>query len=377
MSIDVSARLAAVLASRSFRMVCRATITRGRSVLAADLPVDTGREECDGTLRVPERVSLQIPRIIDGMDWSAAGTVSPILPFGQRLHVKLGIDVGADGMEWINRGEFLIHDTEANDRSISINAVGLLALVDEAQLVSPFKPTGTLLSSVRRLVEPAVTVRAHPDLVDRAVNTGLAMDDNRLSNLELLLDSWPAYAQMQPEGYLLIIPGGVYGDHSPDDVGMYLQRRAFPGNNVPRANIVSTSTSASRDGIVNAVVVRGTASNGAPVQASVYDQTGGPTSYGGPFNPLPVPTYYSHAAATTKQIAGAMARYLLNQRSAPWRESWRAEVVPQPRLLLNDAVNYYPEASFESVRRVYIQRLVLPYTAASGPMQVTVREVPA
>lgn len=356
-------------------MVCRATITRGRDVLATDLPVESGTEESDGTLRIPERVTVTIPKTIDGVDWSADGVDSPIMPFGQRLHIKLGIAVGTDGYEWINRGEFLITRVDKRGRTITITAAGLLTLHEEASMTSPFRLTGTLFASIRKLVEPGLTVVKHPDLEDRAVNTGLTMVDNRLDNINTLLKSWPARGQVHPDGYLELLPAELYGAGATDN-DMYLQRRHPPGNDVVRPNVVEVAASADREGFINCVVVRGKLAGGAPVQVAVYDQSGGPADYRGPFNPFPVPYIYDADLVGFKRFAYAIAKSELRRLSAPYRRAWNVSAVPQPRYLLNDQLNYYPDADMDVPVRVVIERLVMPYTAASGPMQLTIRELP-
>ena len=372
MSIEVSDRLASVLAGRSFRMVCKATITRGAEVLAADLPVDVGREECDATLRVPERVTLTIPRVIDGVDWSAAGTDSPLMPYGQRVHVKLGVAVGADGYEWINRGEFLLQEVDFTGAQITVTAVGLLALVDEAELVAPYLPTGTIGAAIRRLVEPALTVVISPDLTDRAVSSGLTIDQDRLQGVLDLLDAWPARAQVTPDGYLHVLPADEYGT-AVDDTGMIIQRR-HDDTGTSRPNVVQVSTASSRSGVTNAMVVRGSNTDGAPIQGVAYDTSGGPASYGGPFNPLPVPEYFSHGTVRSVAIATAVARAMLNRKTAPFRRAWKVDAVPQPRLLLGDQLVYQP-GDGQDPADVVVERVVMPYTAESGAMLLTLREI--
>lgn len=374
MSIPVSERLAAILGSRQFRFITRVTITRGGDVLAADLPVESGREEGDATLRVPERVTVTIPTVIDGVDWSANAADSPIMPFGQRLHVKIGVDVGADGYEWINRGEFLITKVDKGLRTITITAAGLLTLHDEALLVAPFRPTGTLLSSIRKLIEPGLTVVKHPDVVDQAANSGLAMVDNRLDNVEKILAAWGARGQVHPDGYYEILPGEQWGEGA-TDTDMFLQRRHADEDPTLRPNITSIAASADREGYTNCVVYRGESTTGAPLQVVVYDQSGGPADYRGPFNPFPVPFIFDSGTVELKQLALVFARIMLRQRSAPYRRAWRVDAVPQPRYLINDLLYYFPDETLDVPVRVVIETLSLPYTAASGPMTLTIREL--
>jgi hypothetical protein len=373
--IPVSDRLAGVIGSRNFRMVCRATITRGAEVLATDLPVDVGREESDVTLRVPERVTLQIPRVIDGVDWSADGLASPIMPWGQRVHVKIGIGVGADGYEWINRGEFLIHDVDVTGDTITVTAVGLLFLLEEARLVAPYKPTGNLSTAIRRLIEPALTVKIDSALTDRSASGTNVVEEDRLQGVLDLVAAWPAECHVTPAGYLQIEPQGTYAASL--DADLYILRYHVPGNTLLKPNVHKVTTNATRDGVVNAVVGRGVNTAGAPISAAVYDRSGGPASYGGPFNPLPVPDFISHPAARTVQLAGAMARVRLAQLASPFRRAWQLDCVPNPRILLRDQLLYFPyrgdvDRSFTTV----VDRLVMPYTAASGPMVLKLREIP-
>lgn len=376
MSIQVSDRLDAVLAGRTFRMVCRATITRGGQVLADDLPVHTGQEECDATLKVPERVTLHIPRVIDGIDWSADALTSPLSPFGQRVHVKLGISVGADGYEWINRGEFLLHDVDTTGPRIVVVAVGLLALLDEAKMVAPYKPTGTIATALRKLVEPALTVRIDPGLTDRAVSTGLAVDQDRLQGVLDLLDAWPAEARVTPDGYLHVTPVDA-ASTDPNEPSLYVQRYHFDGYDTLKPNVTEVATSTSRDGVTNAMVVRGQTADGAPISGVAYDTSGGPASYGGPFNPLPVPEFFSHGTVRTVPIATAVARAMLKRKLAPFRRAWKVDMVPQPRYLLGDQVTYYDQRAItdDGTHLCRIERLVMPYTASSGRMQMTIREI--
>lgn len=372
MSIAVSERLSGVLASRTFRMICRATITRGSQVIATDLPVDVGREECDVTLRVPQRITLQVPRVIDGVDWSADGAQSPIAPWGQRVHVKIGIGVGTDGYEWINRGEFLIYDVDVTGPTITITAVGLLYLLDEAKMVAPYKPTGTLVSAIRKLVEPALTVRVHADLVDRSAAGTNVVEEDRLQGVLDLVAAWPAQCYVTPAGYLQIEPPGT--KHYGTGADLYLIRGEGAANAYVRPNVTTVSTSATRDGIYNVAVGRGVNTAGAPITAAVYDTAGGPAAYGGPFNPLPVPAYVSHPAARTVPFVRLMAALHLQQRQSPFSRAWKLDAVPNPRILLGDSLEYFPEDDPDRTANVQVERLVMPYTAASGPMQLSIRE---
>lgn len=374
MSIPTSPRLSAILAGRTFQMICRATITRAGQILAADLPVDVGREEFDASVNVPERLTLQIPKRVDGTDWSDLTSSSPVAPYGQRVHVKIGVDTGPDGYEWLNRGEFLLHDVELAGPTVTINGVGLLALIDEARLFAPYNPVGTMKQTIRRLIEPALTVVFHPDLPDDRVITGnLIFEDDRLGALYQCLDNWPARAQVHPDGYLEVLPAESYGS-DPTGVGLVLQRYHMLEQPHLTPNVTDVSTSATRDGVVNTMVVRGTTSAGAQLIGVAYDRTG-PAAYGGPFNPLPVPQFIQRSIIPTQGIANQLAQTYLRAKRVPFDRAWELRCVPQPKILGNDYLNYLPTLDTHDEGSVVVDKLTMPYTPSSGAMSLTVREV--
>lgn len=366
-----------VLNRRTFRMTARATVTRGGQVLASDIPISTGYEEADDALRVPERVTLSIPRMVDGVDWSPQDHDSPLAPYGQRLHVKLGIDLGADGTEWLDRGEFLIYQSglSADETSVDVTAQGLLTLVDEAGLIVPFAPGATFEASVRQLIEPGLTVALHPDLTggDATVPSTLNFDDDRLGALLQILEAWPARAQVLPSGYLLVMPADYYPG------GATVQRYNFDtddGFGQRFANVIHVSGSMTRDGIYNAVVARGMAADGGEVVGVAIDRSS-PTGTDGPFNRLPVPYYYFSPLLDTAAKAQKAAATTLDRVARPQPRRWKMTCSPDPRLLLNDLVDYLPVRSTDAAEQIpcVLEQLRMPYTADSGPMELTLRQV--
>lgn len=339
---------------------CRVESWLAGTLLADDIPVSAGWEEADGTLTVPERVTLTVPRRADGVDWAPDTDDHPLAANGQRLRVSLGIGLGGDRIEWFQRGEFVIHDAEPQGDSVAVEARGLLHLIDEARLVSPFQPSGTFVSTIRALVEPALTVAFHADLTDRAVPSGVTYDEDRLGALYEVLDAWPAQLRTAAAGHLIVEPvGATAGTIWLYDAG-------------PARIISDTAGKSSRDGAYTVVVARGTATDGGQVQGVAYDSSTGPHAHGGPFNPLPVPFYfYSPLLTTVTQCRSAAATILARKQ----RDSVRPiemSGVPHPVLQLRDQAiindgGYSGGYSVEGYR--------LPYVAGQGQMTLTVREI--
>jgi hypothetical protein len=377
--IDVSDEVAAILTSRTFVMSCRASVTLAGSILAENLPVTAGAEEFDDNLRVPERVMIRIPQVVDGVDLTPTGPDSALAPYGQRLHIKIGIGAAGRVTEWLDRGEFLIWQIELADTEIIVTAVGLLALIDEARFVTAWRPTGTLVTSLRTLIEPALTAVVDADVtaLDRAVPAALNDDEDRLAALLATLQAFPARGQVSPTGYLQVLPEDYYPD------GPNLDRYNFTtaeGVAQHFANILEIGGAITREGLHNTVVVRGMAAagDGSQVMGAVYDKTpGGATSLTGPFNPLPVPFFAFNPLMTTAEMCLAAAASILRRKAAESSQRLKVTCVPDPRTCGNDLVHYRHEPSTDEDReiRAVVEQLTLPYTSGSGPMTIILREV--
>lgn len=373
--IDVSADLMNVLRYGSYKLHARCYVTRGGRVLASDIPIISGGEEYDESLQVPERVTITVPREVDGVNLEPSTNLSPLAAYGQRLHVQLGVDVGAFGIEWFERGEFLIIDSKATGDSVDVVAVGLLALIEEARFVSPYNPSGlNLTTMVRNFCETAIPVLFDSALVDRAgpsAAAGVNYDEDRLGALWEVLDAWPAVCKVMPAGYLY-----VTNDTTPA-IDWNLFR--FNRDDAPfdTATVVRTQSGSTREGVANAIVCRGLMADGGQVQAVAYDTSGSASAYGGPFNTFPVPYFFQSPLMSTRQACLAAATQLLHRRQRQQFTRYDVECVPVPILTGRDGVGLIGDNPIpgRAVTETVVETLNLPYTADGGSMNLTLRGV--
>jgi hypothetical protein len=351
--ISLSAEALSVLTS-SFRYYCAVESWLGGTLLAASVPVVNGGEESDRSLRVPERVSFTVPRVADGVDWSPVEG-SALASDGQRLHVKLGVGLSQGQVEWFTRGRFLIQDSEVNGDQVDVVAVGMLALIDEARLISPYQPSGTLVSTLRGLLEPALTVLVDAGLTDRSVPSAINYDEDRLGAVLELLDAWPAAGYIDPEGFLQAVP-------ATQSTAPVIQLTDGVGGTVIRA-----SGGSKRDGAQNVIVARGTASDGSAVQGVSY-LTYGPKSYSGNFNPLPVPYFFSSPLLTTIGQCTAAANTIRDRKIRENAREYRVQMVPHPALQFGDVIGLTSASLGLAAVPCSIESLSLPYTVAGGSM---------
>lgn len=360
--LDLSAEAAALLTG-SFVMHTRVESWMGEELLSSEIPVTSGTEDVDRSLRVPERVSFTVPREDRGFSWDPKSDPDhPLAAFGQRLRVLIGIELSGGVIEWLQRGWFLIRETSLDGDSVSVEAVGLLALVDEAKFVSPYQPSGTFVTTLRGLVEPALTVDVDEAPTDRAVPGNMAWDEDRLGAVMELLDAWPADAIVTPDGNLT-----VTADVDPT-VPVLSLTDGLGGT------VVQWGGASSRDGAATVVVARGQASDGAQVQGVVEDlKTTSPLRSGGPFNPLPVPYFYFSPLLTTNAECRASARTILRRLRRTADRMVSAVAVPNPALVAGDLVTVTGVGLVN--QPCLVEALQMPLTPSSGPMTLTLRVV--
>jgi len=348
---------ALAVVQRSYTMQVRAESWLGGELLADDIPVASGSEERDRALGVPERVTLTVPIRDGGTDWSPISPDHPLAAFGQQLRIEYGIGVGRD-TEWINRGWFVITGSSTEGETVSVQAEGLLTLIEEAKFAAPFQPSGTLGSTVRSLVEPALTVQIDAALTDRSVPVGMQWDEDRMAALTEVLDSWPAVARVTEDGLLLVEPLV--------DTGTSVMELTDGTD----GTVVRWLGSSSRDGGANVVVARGEDFTGNPVQGVAYDtDQDSPLRYGGPFSLLPVPYFFqSPLLATVAQCRTAASAALARLRRSVSRRL-TVTLVPHPGLIPGDIVTVTGAGLTAAL--CVIETTNLPYSP--DEMQLTVR----
>jgi hypothetical protein len=358
--ITVSSDVRAILGG-SFVYTVQAQSWLGDQLLADDVPIADATETSDRSLKVPERVTLSIPKMANGVNWTPAFADSPLAANGQVLKISLGVGKGTDGVEWFQRGEFLIEEADEQDETIEVTCVGLLALIDEAQFIAPYQPTANISDTVRDLLEPAVSVNLDQAPTDRAVPvSAVNFDSDRLQALYDVLDAWPAIPFMDEQGFLEILPDTV--PTVADAVRSFTDQAG--------GTVITATGSSSRDGGFNVVVATGYASDGTELRAVAYLGTG-PWAYGsGTANPLPVPFGYSSPLMTTyAQVQAAAATVLRRKAREAALQSFTITAVPDPTIQLGDPVLITND--FVTGLLCTVETITLPYL----PGQMTLKVV--
>jgi hypothetical protein len=334
---------------------------RGDTLLYSDVPVSAGNLSMDRSLAVPERLTLTVPRLADGINWSPSENDDPLSPYGQLLQVGLGVFVG-NTEEILRLGWYVISDVSTDGDAVSVTASGLLQLLDEAKFTGPFEPSGTFTDTVKALAEPALTITVDGALTDRNVPLSMKWDEDRLGALHEVVDAWPAEAFVTEDGYLLIEPAP---DPTSDDPVWDVTDDAETGT------VVKWSSDGSRDGAYNVVVARGEDANGEQVSAVVLDTAAtSSTYYGGPFNPLPVPYFFYSPLLTTVAQCESAANTTLKRLRRAKSKRVVVEMVPNPVLRLGDVVTVTGN-EIDGAKGT-VESISLPLNPGGGSMSMTV-----
>lgn len=359
--IDISDIAAASLLKGNQRRFLRVESWYDDQLLDDDIPVQAGVEDVDRSSNVPERVTLTVPRVakrtFDGQrfDYTPGDLLSPLAANGQKLRVIVGIGIGYGNVEWLTRGWYVITEAEADEDEVKVEAAGLLWKIQEARLVNPLQPSGTFKSTIRNLVEPALTVEFDAVLSDRSVPASVNYDDDRLDALNATLAAWPAVADMNSEGFLYITTAD-----DPSTVSLEL-------STATGGTVIKKVGKSTRDQVYNAVVAQGTTTDGGLVRGVSYDLLG-PKRSGGPFNELPVPLFFDSPLITTQAQATAAANSRLATLKRTTSQDYDVRMVPHPALEVGDRITVDGTAYI-------VEASKLPLTAGGGEQQLRVRSL--
>jgi hypothetical protein len=355
----------------SYVLRCRAESWLGETLLSDDVPIIDATEEVDRTLRVPESLTLTVPRTFDGVDWAPTEPDSPLAWYGQKLHASLGVELANGEIEWLDRGWFLINSVENSGDTLKVECLGLLALANEARLVTEYQPrTGATCGEViRALLEPGVPVNLDDAPPPQPASSVVSWSDNRLDAVASVLDAWGAQGKMDSSGVFYVT-----------DIEATPPAPVMALTDGDGGTVVDWAGAGSRDATYNYVVAKGTypdgtTNAGAEIIAVAYDDDpASPYRYGGDYSPYPVPYFYSSPLLTTKDQTSKAARTTLARLKRTASRIISASAVPHPGLEAGDRVTVTSSKLGLTDQVCVIEALALPYTPGS-PMDLTLRTV--
>lgn len=335
------AYLAAVRASHTRRL--RVTLMYDGATITDDLPVSSGTL----TLDLDDEAYATAELELADPTWLATDLTGPLLPYGHRLRIEVGIVIGVD-VEWIGVGPDLLLTSVptwagvASDTKVS--ARSLIRQVQDDRFTVPYQPSGNVRAAITALLQTAVP---------GATVTHVGSDATIPAGLLWEVERWEAVRDLAARVDCVIRPSGagfrVAAPPTVDMTGVWAIDAGASGVLLPGA-----LPAVSRDTAYNGVVASSPDDPAVWALATITDPTH-PLRWGGPMGHRPY--FFSSNLLTTAGQASAAASTRL---AALMGRSRTVELacLPNPALEPGDTVTMiWPDGDTELM---LIRRIVLP-----------------
>lgn len=331
-------------------------------MLAATIPVSSGRITAKASDEIIETLTLTVPRFAapeddsDVIDWRPGATDDPLARFGQTLDVSIITGSVVTGQVWETRvGRYQISNWEQSGDVITVSAESNLARPRDDKLVALTSPSGTFKSEARRILPSGMGVSFDPALVDRACPSGMSWSTDRLKNLRELADTWPALLRIDQWGQVVF-----RAPLSAVPVPVLTLRDGEGGT------LIEAPRSDTRKDAFNEVTASTSSTADADVQG-VAQITAGPMSVNGNYGKVSK-QFTSGLLATTAQANAAAATVLAN--SVRPAQAVPVRIAPDPRIALDDPVEIL--RGEDDPLWGWVTAYELPLTTKDGDMRIDV-----
>jgi hypothetical protein len=361
----------------SHQVVTRADLYYDGRLIVDDLPVTAGTVTIDDDADIRTTATMTIA--------DPYGRLTPVVDdmnrlsvYGHEIYLRQGLVITPHGrVELVALGWLRVQNVKVTERFrrnragvwvsggavLEVEALDRMAGVDDYRFLTPEQPAAgaTCLAEIRRLVDGRLRIGTWPAVTDPAVPADLVYDDSRTTAIRALATAANVKAYVDRDGNLMIRPRAlaVTGDLT------------LTGD--PDGGLIAITAEWSRDGVANAVIARGEATDKAPVQAIAYeDDPSSPTRWDGPYGR--VPAFYSSPVITTPAQAAAAATTRLNTYLAGRDRVVTMTAVPNPAADPGSTV-----ITVQTPRETMTGRLLamdLPLAPGAGAGSLTIRIAP-
>lgn len=311
----------------SHQMLARATVCEmfqtGVTPVGTRIPVLGGDVQIDGTADIRSTLDLAT----DGTAMWPTRADSLLAPYGNEVYVERGIAYSDIDVEWVGLGYFRIQAPEQNDapdEPIRISGRDRMAGIIDARLLAPRQfVTGASLAFIMNTlvlqVYPAATIEWDDATSSVVLARSVLVEEDRFAFLDELVRSQGKVWYWDHRGVLVI-------RSVPNPAKPVVELSAGRGG-----VLLNLSRQISREGVYNAVVASGEATDtAAPVRAVAIDNNSdSPTYFFGRFGPVPR-FFTSSFIATTVQAQVAANAMLTKNLGLPYNVDLSA--VPNPAL---------------------------------------------
>jgi len=350
----------------SHTMISRARVCApgqtGTDPDGTEIPILGGDARFDAT--ADQRGSLDLLTDGTGM-WPQTGSTL-LAPYGNEIYVERGIDYGNGHREWVGLGYFRItvpQQEQAPDGPIRVTGADRMIGLRRGRLLTPRQFAS---ATARASVVTSLVAEIYPTAVidwDAGSGTALGRDmiceEDRFGFLSEMIAALGKIWYWDYRGHLVIT------DPPPSTSPVFDINAGRDGV------LVQASRALTSDGVYNAVVASGEATDTTPpvTAVAIDNDPGSPTYFYGSFGQ--VPRFYTSPFITTEgQAYSAASVELRREFGLPYTVDLSA--IPHPGLEVWDPVRVLPSTS-DSWSTHVLQEITIPLTYA-GAMTARTRE---
>lgn len=318
-----------------FRARVCATFQTGTNPAGTEITIEEGSDvTASASAQIRATLSLNTSQA-----WPSRDT-DLLAPYGNEVYVERGIEFGNGESEMVGLGYFRIQNPEQDETPsgpVKITGLDRMAGIIDGRFLTPrqfpsFATRGTIVDTLIKEVYPAAVTDWDDALLrDGALGRTIVADRDRYATLRDLLASIGKIGYFDHRGIFVV-------RSTPDITGTPSWTIDAGRDGV----LVKMSREITREGIYNAVVASGEATDTAPPAVAIVADLSptSPTRYGGPFGP--VPRFYTSPFITDVSSARSAATVVLRRNlGLPYQLG--LEAVPNPALEPNDVIQVrYP-----------------------------------
>lgn len=285
MAFPASGHFLDALRGGAFQSVVTADIYYNGTFIVT-LPVSSGSVAIDATANVRRTLTA----VIADPSYIPIFASSNLAPYGQEVHLNMGIQYADQTQELIPMGVFEIYSITWNDAGgaiPTITAYDYGKKIDDAVLAGPVDRSGEkAFNMIQRFVLDVLetNVIIDPDLQDYFLPGGSVFDNNRWDAINTILGPLGATGFFDVHGNFIVQPVPVVNANTTDD------DISWTVDAGPNGVMVDAQRSVSREGCYNFVTALGTAtSDTTEAPPAGYAADNDPTSptYWGPASSVP------------------------------------------------------------------------------------------
>lgn len=317
-------------------------------LLAASIPIVSGRARWNASAKVPDSLRVVIPRFSGRDDWLPTTPDSPLARYGQQLDVTLNV-AGYD----VRLTRCQIHSWTYDESTVTVVAEGMLQTAVDDRFPQAYAPRdgGTLRSEFVRALPAKTAAQFDTALADRLVPAAMNWNQERIDTLHEIARAWPAVIRPDSWGQVIVKPPPV------------LSTPVVSLTDGVDGTLVKVPRQDTRDGAYN--IVQAVSSADGVTAAATATTTSGPFA---------VDTYGASLKTITSPLLMTVQQ-CLDAAEAERQQSLRSasmlnvQMAPDPRIELDDPVEIIRENRRDWGLVVAVD---MPLTVQDGAMRIDV-----